>query len=92
MNNNSYALARNTDPLTSHLAAQSMDPSVHHSLILKALDTPAGKSLIAQRSGLDQSQVSRRMNELEKMGVIGLTGKNIQSSSNRQEREWVLVQ
>jgi hypothetical protein len=83
-------LARNTDPFTSHLAAQAMNPSAHYSLIIKALDTPAGKTLIGKRAGLDHNQVSRRLNELEKNGVIGLTGKTVKSDSNRQEREWYL--
>jgi DNA-binding MarR family transcriptional regulator len=88
---NFTALARNTDPYTSHLAAESMKPSVHYSLIIGALNTPAGKTIIAQRSGLDPSQVSRRLNELEKAGVIGLTGKTVKSDTNRQEREWYLI-
>ena len=83
-------LARNTDPFTSHLAAQAMNPSAHYALIIKALDTPAGKTLIGKRAGLDHNQVSRRLNELEKQGIIGLTGKTVKSDSNRQEREWYL--
>ena len=82
--------ARNSDPYTSHLAAQSMNPSIHHSLIIQALSTPAGKTLIAERSGLDHNQVSRRLNELQKEGIIGLTGKTVLSSTNRKEREWYL--
>jgi hypothetical protein len=84
-------LARNTDPFTSHLAAQAMNPSAHYALIIKALEvSPAGKTLIGMRAGLDHNQVSRRLNELEKQGIIGLTGKTVKSDSNRQEREWYL--
>ena len=82
--------ARKSDPFTSHLAAKSMNPSAHYSLIIKALDTPAGKTLIAKRSGLHHGQVARRLTELERSGVIGLTGKTVKSDSNRQEREWYL--
>ena len=84
-------LARNTDPHTSHLAAEQMDRSVHYPLILEALKpSPAGKTLIAFRSGLDEAQVSRRMNELEKAGLIELTGKTVINRTKRQEREWRL--
>jgi predicted transcriptional regulator len=84
-------LARNTDPFTSHLAASAMNPSAHYSLIVKALEvSPAGKTLIAKRSGLHHGQVARRLTELERSGVIALTGKTVKSDSNRQEREWYL--
>jgi hypothetical protein len=85
-------LARNTDPFTSHLAAKAMNPSAHYALIINALKiSAAGKTLIAKRSGLDHNQVSRRLNELEKQGIIGLTGKTVKSDTNRQEREWCLL-
>jgi hypothetical protein len=85
-------LARNTDPFTSHLAAQAMNPSAHYALIIDALKlSAAGKTLIGKRAGLDHNQVSRRLNELEKQGIIGLTGKTVKSDSNRQEREWCLL-
>jgi predicted transcriptional regulator len=84
-------MARNTDPFTSHLAASAMNPSAHYSLIVKALEvSPAGKTLIAKRSGLHHGQVARRLTELERSGVIALTGKTVKSDSNRQEREWYL--
>ena len=89
----SYApQARKTDPFTSHLAAQSMNPSAHYGLIIDALKvSAAGKTLIGKRSGLDHNQVSRRLIELERSGIIGLTGKTVKSNSNRQEREWYLL-
>ena len=89
----SYApQARNSDPYTSHLAAKSMNPSAHYALIIDALQIcPAGKTLIAKRSGLHHGQVARRLTELERNGVIGLTGKTVKSDSNRQEREWYLL-
>ena len=84
-------LARNTDPFTSHLAAAAMNPSAHYSLIVKALEvSPAGKTLIAKRSGLHHGQVARRLTELERNGTIGLNGKTVKSDTNRQEREWYL--
>ena len=89
----SYApQARNTDPYTSHLAAKAMNPSAHYALIIDALKIcPAGKTLIAKRSGLHHGQVARRLTELERSGFIGLTGKTVKSDSNRQEREWYLL-
>ena len=89
----SYApQARNTDPFTSHLAAKAMNPSAHYALIIDALKlSPAGKTLIAKRSGLHHGQVARRLTELERNGLITLTGKTVKSDSNRQEREWYLL-
>jgi hypothetical protein len=86
-----HTQARKTDPHTSHLAAKSMNPSAHYALIISALYTPAGKTLIAKRSGLHHGQVARRLTELERNGIIGLTGKTVKSDSNRQEREWCLL-
>jgi len=84
--------ARNSDPYTSHLAAKTMNPSAHYALIIDALKvSAAGKTLIGKRAGLDHNQVSRRLNELEKQRIIGLTGKTVKSDTNRQEREWYLL-
>jgi len=89
----SYApQARNSDPYTSHFAAKAMNPSAHYALIIDALKiSAAGKTLIAKRSGLHHGQVARRLTELERSEVIGLTGKTVKSDSNRQEREWYLL-
>jgi hypothetical protein len=84
--------ARNSDPFTSHIAAKAMNPSAHYALIIDALKiSAAGKTLIAKRSGLHHGQVARRLTELERNGIIGLTGKTVKSDSNRQEREWYLL-
>jgi len=92
INYDPYTKARNSDPYTSHLAANSINPSAHYALIIDALKvSSAGKTLIAKRSGLHHGQVARRLNELEKQGIIGLTGKTVKSDSNRQEREWYLL-
>jgi hypothetical protein len=87
-----YKLARASDPFTSHLAAKQVNPSAHYALIVNALElSPAGKTLIAKRSGLDHNQVARRLTELERNNVIELTGKTVKSDTNRQEREWCLI-
>ena len=84
--------ARRTDPATSHAAAaQAVALAAdHHALILAALRThgPAGKSAIATRIGLDGHQVGKRMAEMERAGLIVLTGKTVPSSAGRAEREW----
>ena len=86
-----YKQARTSDPYTSHLAANSINPSAHYALIIDALKvSPAGKTLIAKRAGLHHGQVARRLTELERNGLITLTGKTVKSDSNRQERECIL--
>jgi hypothetical protein len=47
-----------------------------------------GKDGISNYTGLQSNQVARRMNELEKMDLIELTGKQVISNSGRAEREW----
>jgi hypothetical protein len=87
-----YTKSRTSDPYTSHLAAQSVNPSAHYALIIDALKvSAAGKTLIANRAGLHHGQVARHLTELERNGIIGLTGKTVKSDSNRQEREWYLI-
>lgn len=84
--------ARVTDPLTSYLAADSINESakMHQEVIVAALKRfgPMGKDQIAKVSGLQANQIARRMNELQKMELIELTGKTVKSNSGRQEREW----
>ena len=49
---------------------------------------PLGKDGIAKLTGLDGVQISRRLPELQKDGLILLTGKTVKSSTGNQEREW----
>ena len=67
--------------------------SKHFGIIVDCLKAHGalGKDGIAQHSGLDRNQVSRRLNELEKMNLIELTGRIVRSSSGRNEREWRAV-
>lgn len=87
--------ARNTDPVTSHMAADSAKELArqHHDRIIACLTKhgPAGKDEIAERSGLEANQVARRMAELQKAGLVVLTGRLVQSKSRRAEREWALA-
>jgi len=39
-------------------------------------------------SKLDKNQISRRLPELERQGLIKQTGQLVKSLSNRLEREW----
>ena len=83
--------ARNSDPLTSHLAAnETKTPFKHFQIVHLALveHGPMGKDGIAQKTGLDPNAVARRLPELQKMGLVTLTGKNVKSKADRLDREW----
>jgi len=91
--------ARNTDPVTSHMAAASIKDSAHahYELILDCLKRfgPLGKDGIALRANIngtaDGNAVARRLPELEKLGLVMQTGKLVLSKSGRKEREWAYV-
>jgi len=87
--------ARASDPITSHqAAAQAPDVAANHiPRILEALDEygPMGASMIAYVANLDKNQISRRLKEMQKMGLIELTGNIVKSNSNRNEREWKIA-
>ena len=86
-----FGRVRTSDPATSHEAAASItDVSSHYAQILEALSTigPLGKDGISFYSRLDPNQIARRLNEMEKIGLIRLTGKTVKSNAGRQERQW----
>jgi hypothetical protein len=88
-----FPRVRTGDPETSHMAAASItDVSSHYIQILDALTTigPLGKDGISFYSKLDPNQIARRLKEMQKLGLISLTGKTVKSNSNRQEREWTI--
>jgi predicted ArsR family transcriptional regulator len=84
--------ARATDAITSFKAADSIKDVAkqHQEVIVACLQRfgPLGKDGIAMHTGLESNQVARRMNELEKLDLIELTGKQVTSNSGRGEREW----
>ena len=84
--------ARATDAITSFQAADSIKDvaKMHQEVIVACLQRfgPLGKDGIAMQTGLQSNQVARRMNELQKLDLIELTGKTVESLSGRQEREW----
>jgi hypothetical protein len=86
-----FPRARTRDPVTSHLAAAQLTTAAsHYAAIHDALTLygPAGKDRIAVLAGLDPSQVARRLPEMRRLGLVGLTGETVQSRSGRAEREW----
>jgi hypothetical protein len=87
--------ARRSDPVTSHLAASAAKElqAKHHRVILQVLTEygPLGKDGIASRSRLDGVAVCRRLSELERMRKIEKTGRMVNSTAGRLEREWRVV-
>jgi len=84
-----FKRARSTDPVTSFEAAE-INPEKHFAMIVECLKQhgPLGKDGIASRLNLESSAVSRRLPELQKMGLVKLTGNIVKSSKGRNEREW----
>jgi predicted Rossmann fold nucleotide-binding protein DprA/Smf involved in DNA uptake len=73
-----FAAARRTDPPTSHAAAARAPVSEHCRRIMDALTSgPAGQSGIAERTGLSVAQVSKRLSELRRAGLIERTGRKV---------------
>jgi predicted ArsR family transcriptional regulator len=87
-----FIRARATDAITSFQAADSIKDvaKMHQEVIVACLQRfgPLGKDGIAEHTGLESNQVARRMNELQKLDLIELTGNQVQSKSGRAEREW----
>jgi predicted transcriptional regulator len=84
-----FAAARRDDPATSMAAAARL-PKIrgdHARRILEALAAgPAGQTEIAQRSGLTVAQVSKRIHELRKVGVIERTGREVGRGEDEYRR------
>jgi len=91
----SFVRARIVDPITSHMAAESVTnvAPAHMDVIHACLKRfgPLGKDGIAKQTGLRSDQVWRRLPEMQKLGMIELTGKTTRSNSGRSEREWKAV-
>jgi len=87
--------ARNIDPITSWQAADEAKDlaKAHAALILKTLQEqgPLGKDGIAFFALLDGNQIARRLPEMERDGLVGLTGKIVKSMAKRAEREWYAI-
>ena len=79
-------LARRTDPATSHAAANkaaSIAPSQRNIIAAALACEPGTVKAISDRCGLSQYAVSKRLPELQRMGLIELTGREIDGC-----REW----
>lgn len=90
-----HTLARWTDPLTSKAAARRVGElsRSHVAAILRALkEGPASKTGLAQRTGIEAHSIGRRLGEMEKQGLIRLTGNTVPSAAGRPEREWEVAQ
>lgn len=89
---NLFARSRKDDPQTSKDAGQSitMVAPKHYQTIHEALkdNGPMGKDGIAYVTGLDGNQIARRLPEMQKLGMVKLTGQTVESLSGRKEREW----
>ena len=89
-----FPRVRASDPETSFQAAESIKPVApkHYSIILDCLQEHGalGKDGISAMTNLDSNQVARRLNEMNKLGLIKLTGKTVKSNSGREEREWTV--
>ena len=89
-----FPRVRSTDPETSFQAAESIKPvaNQHFQVILECLKAHGalGKDGISAHTNLDGNQVARRLNEMQKLGLIQLTGKTVKSNSGRAEREWAI--
>ena len=70
-------MARTTDPRTSHAAASraASTAPTHRNIIMAALrDRPMTVKEIADATGLTQYAASKRLPELQRLGLAGPTG------------------
>lgn len=97
------AMARRSDPPTSHAAAEKASQLQHkHWRLIAAvlwLHGPRSKDGIAKLTGepgkqarLTGVQVARRLPEMEAAGYVEQTGRLVKSNTGRAEREWCLTQ
>lgn len=86
--------ARRRDPETSHIAAAAARDlqARHQQMILDCLRKhgPLGKDGIAACTRIDGVAVARRTVELQRARLIELTGRTVQSTAGRPEREWCI--
>lgn len=87
-----FSRSRTTDPHTSKEAAESINEIApnHYKTILEALKEcgPMGKDGISLWCAMDGNQIARRLPEMQKMGLVKLTGRTVNSVAGRKEREW----
>ena len=90
-----FPRVRSSDPVTSFEAAEGVKQfeKQHNYIIVACLQTygALGKDGISRHCALDRQQVSKRLHELQRAGIIRLTGKTVKSDANKNEREWTLA-
>lgn len=88
----SFPRVRKDDPVTSYEAAAQVSADKHYGLIAECLEAygPLGKDGIASKTKLDPVQISRRLSEMQRIGLIQLTGNTVKSNTGRNEREWTI--
>lgn len=88
-------LARNTDPMTSHAAAEQVEAFAlsHEMRILKSLLDHGAMTVdeIARHTRLQSHQINKRLPELERKGLAQPTTSQKLSNSGRMERIWRAV-
>lgn len=89
-------LARNTDPVTSHLAAARVHEfrESQQQTILDCLKEsgPLGAEGISRHTDIEAYGIRKRLPELERDGMVRTTGNLLKTISGRYEREWEAVQ
>ena len=84
-----WRAARRSDPPTSHAAGRASRAfaSGHCRRILEALAAgPGTKDELAQRCGLTEQQVARRMHELRRDGLVVEVGEAVSPTGNLETR------
>lgn len=86
------ALARNSDPITSHIAAANVInfADTHRNMILAALEKygPMTAHEIAEHINLLPHQILKRFPELHRQGLIATTGETRQATGRTPARVW----
>lgn len=86
---------RKTDPRTSHQAAHAARAFVgtQHAAIMRVLRRvkKANPEQIGMKLGLPAHSIRRRLPELERAGLICVTGETVPTISGRQQRVWRVV-
>jgi predicted ArsR family transcriptional regulator len=91
--NESIKLARNSDPATSHMAAERVREfaPTHRGDILRVLSLkgPMTVDQIAYEAGLPSQAVNKRLPELQRLGMaVPVEGEIRPSASGRMARVW----
>jgi len=91
------ALARATDPATSHAAARTVTPTLQHlhALILAALTGAWTKGLttheIAACTDVEWGSITPRMLPMEKLGFVKRSGSRIPPGRTRPSIVWFIT-